>query len=146
MVMSGQGKKASLVWAQRNLLMTLGMEDAHLSVGVDMEGSIGGRRNPISAQPFSPDVIQKLEAYATNKDSPPEKAHIAGGIVFCILCCLRMAQSQDCWLTEIVSGKYLRVFVSKDKHPKPMKQVSRSFFGILHGLRGRGWFDVCLVE
>jgi len=142
MAMSGQGKKASLVWAQRNLLMTLGMEDAHLSVGVDMEGSIGGRRNPISAQPFSPDAIQKLEAYATNKDSPPEKAHITGGIVFCILCCLRMAQSQDCWLTGIVSGKYLRGFVSKDKHPNPMKQVSRPFFGVLHGLRGRGWFDV----
>jgi len=32
--------------------------------------------------------------------------------------------------------------VSKDKNPNPMKQTVRPFFGILHGLRGRGWFDV----
>ena len=34
--MSGQNKKASLVWDQKNLLMNLGMEDTHLSVGVDI--------------------------------------------------------------------------------------------------------------
>jgi hypothetical protein len=142
MSFSGQNKKASLIWAQTHFKMILGMETAHLSVGVDMEVSIGGRRNPISTQPFSPDAIQKLEAYATNQDSPPEKAHVTVGIVSCILCCLRMAQSQDCWLTEISGGKYLRDFVSKDKNPNPMKQTARPFFGILHGLRGRGWFDV----
>ena len=38
MSMSGQNKKTSLVWDQKNLLMNLGMEDTHLSVGVDMEG------------------------------------------------------------------------------------------------------------
>ncbi len=38
MAMSGQNKKASLVWDQKNLLMNLGMEDTHLRVGVDMEG------------------------------------------------------------------------------------------------------------
>ena len=107
-----------------------------------MEGSIGGKRNPVSAQPFSPDAIQKLEAYATKMDNPPEKAHVAEGIVFCILCCLRMSQSQDCWLTEIIGGKFLRGFVAKDKNPNPMRQVSRPFFGILYGLRGRAWFDV----
>ncbi len=53
-----------------------------------------------------------------------------------------MTQSQDCWLTEISGGKYLRGFVTKDKNPNPMKQTVRPFFGILHGLRGRGWFDV----
>jgi len=42
MTMSGQNKKASLVWDQKNLLMNLGMEDTYLTVGVDMEGSIGG--------------------------------------------------------------------------------------------------------
>jgi len=96
MAFSGQNKKASLIWVQTHFQMTLVMETAHLSVGVDMEGSIGGRRNPVSAQPFSPDAIQKLEAYATNQESPPEKAHVATDIVFCILCCFRMAQSQDC--------------------------------------------------
>ena len=54
---------------------------------------------------------------------------------------LRICQTQDCWITGIKNGMFNQALVFKDKNPNPMKQCSRPFFGVLFGLRGRGWFD-----
>ena len=142
MVFSGQRKKTDLQWAQDHLLVKLGMGDAFLSVGNGGEGAPGGSRNPEPAQPFTPFHLEKLEEFAYGVDTPPEKAHIAAGLVFCTLCCLRICQAQDCWISGIKDGKFIQGVVFKDKNPNPMKQCSRPFYGVLFGLCGRGWFDM----
>ena len=141
MVFSGQSKKNALHWAQEHLLVQLGMADAFLSVGNAGEGVPGGARNPESVQPFTPFHLEKLELFACAADTPPEMAHIAAGLVFCILCCLRICQAQDSWITGIKAGRFIQGVVFKDKNPNPTKQCSRPFFGVLFGLCGRGWFD-----
>jgi hypothetical protein len=141
MVFSGQRKKTDLQWAQDHLLVKLGMGDVFLSVGNDGEGVSGVRRNPEPTQPFTPFHLEKREEFSCGVDTPPEKVHIETGLVFCILCCLRICQAQDSWITGIKVVKFIQGVVFKDKNPNPMKQCSRPFFGVLFGLCDRGWFD-----
>jgi hypothetical protein len=141
MVFSGQNKKNTLHWAQEHLLVHLGMTDAFLRVGNAGGGVPGGVRNPEPAQTFTPFHLEKLEQFACTADTPPEMTHITAGLVFCILCCLRICQEQDSWITDIKTGKFIQDVVFKDKNPNPTKQCIRPFFGVLFGLCGRGWFD-----
>jgi hypothetical protein len=101
----------------------------------------GGNRNPEPAQPFTPLHLEKLEEFACGADTPPEKAHITADLVFCILCCLRICQEQDCWISGIKAGQFIQDVVFKNKNPNPMKQCTRLFFGVLFGLCGHGWYD-----
>ena len=65
-------------------------------------------------------------------------AHIVAGLVFYILCYLRICQTQDSWITVIKASKFIQGVVFKDKNPNPMKKCSRPFFGVLFGLCGGG--------
>jgi hypothetical protein len=141
MVFSGQSKKNALHWAQEHLPVQLGMADAFLSVGNAGKGVPGGARNPEPAQPFTSFHLEKLEQFACSADTPPEMVHITAGLVFRILCCLRICQPQDSWITGIKAGRFIQGVVFKDINPNPTKQCSRPFFGVLFGLCGRGWFD-----
>ncbi len=131
-------QKNALQLVQVHLRVNLGMTDTFLSVGNRVPG---GSRNPEPAQPFTPFHLEKLEEFACGADTPSEKGHITAGLVFCILCCLRICQTQDCWISGIKTGKFIKGVVFKDKNPNPMKQCNRPFFGVLLGLCGRGWFD-----
>ncbi len=57
------------------------------------------------------------------------------------MCYLRICQTQDCWISDIKTNKFIQDVVFKDKNPNPMKQCSRSFFGVLFDLCGLGWFE-----
>ena len=123
MVFSGQSKKNALHWAQAHFLVKLGMSDVFLSVGNGGEGIPAGSRNPEPAQPFSPFHLEKLEQFACRAETPSEKAHIAAGLVFCILCCLRICQEQDCWITGIKADKFIQGVVFQRQEPKPDETV-----------------------
>ena len=138
MVFSGQRKKTDLQWDQDHLLVKLGMGDVFLTVGNDGEGVPGDSRNPEPAQLFTPFHLEKLEEFSCGVDTPSEKAHITSDLVFCILCCLRICQTQVCWISGIKDDKFIQGVVFKDKNPNPMNQCSRPFFGMLFGLCGRG--------
>ena len=99
------------------------------------------RSQGIPAQPFTMGILLRLEAFCADDASDPVLAHVAAGMIFCALSCLRFAQAQHCWLTGIVDDEFLEGFVFQEKDPDPSRMEPRPFWGLYQGLsHGDAWF------
>jgi hypothetical protein len=137
--MSGQSKFAALKWSQRWLKCDFDMTNVSLARAPDFADC---RRLPKAALPYTPYMLAKLEAFCEDSSKPLHQRFTAAAMLFCVWCCLRMAQAQDCFVTHILSGEYIEGMVTKDKNPNPTKMRMKPFFGLVRGLTSRQWFDL----
>ena len=136
-VYSGQGRKETLAWAERNLGCDFQMQRVTLG-GLPPETQ---RKPPVPAQPITIWLLVMLELFCVHANAHPVLAHIAAGIIFCIFASLRFAQAQDCWISAIRDDSFIEGFVYDDKHGS--KMISRPFWAPLQGIvSGSQWFEV----
>ena len=99
------------------------------------------RSQGIPAEPFTMGILLRLEAFCADDASDPVLAHVAAGMVFCALSCLRFEQAQHCWMTGVVGDEFIEGFVFQEKDPDPARMEPRPFWGLYQGLsHGDAWF------
>jgi len=118
-VYSGQGRLRALKWAQKHAHVDLGMENVFLDTPLALH-----RSNPIPAHPITVWMLCRLEMYCTNPDNPLLMRVYAAGILICCYACLRFAQAQDCYVSELHGDAMFSGFVFREKAAKPGKRVS----------------------
>lgn len=136
-VYSGQGRFRALKWAQKHAQVDLHMEDVFLDIPLTLH-----RSEPIPAIPISVWMLCMLELYCVNPSMPLVFRVYAAGILICCYACLRFAQAQDCYFSDLHQDKMFSGFVYREKNANPNKRVTRPFWGSLHGVTGLDYFSV----
>lgn len=136
-VFCGQGRLRALKWAERHVCMDLNMSSVFLDLPLALH-----RSEPTPALPITIWMLCMLELYCVNPAKPMVMRVYAAGILICCYACLRFAQAQDCYFSELHAGAMFSGFVYREKAANPSKRVSRPFWGSLHGVTGLDFFSV----
>jgi len=126
-VYSGTGRLRALKWAQKHAGVDLSMQDVFLDTPLALH-----RSEAIPAIPISVLMLCMLELFCVNPAMPLVMRVYAAGILICCYACLRFAQAQDCYFSEIHQQAMFSGFVYREKNAKPSKRVTRPFWGSLH--------------
>lgn len=100
------------------------------------------RSESVPAVPISVWMLCMLELYCSNPSMPLVLRVYAAGILICCYGCLRFAQAQDCYFSELHGTAMFSGFVYREKNANPSKRVTRPFWGSLHGVTGLDFFSV----
>ena len=136
-VFSGQGRLRALKWVQKHAHVDLHMEDVFLDVTVSLH-----RSAPEPAIPITVWMLCMLELFCVDPTKPLVMRVYAAGILICCYGCLRFAQAQDCYFSELHAGAMFSGFVFREKAANPAKRIPRPFWGSLHGVTGVDFFSV----
>jgi len=121
----GQGRLRALKWAERHVCMDLNMNNVFLDLPLALH-----RSEPTPAIPITIWMLCMLELYCVNPVKPMVMRVYAAGIIICCYACLRFAQAQDCYFSELHAGAMFSGFVYREKAANPSKRVSRPFWGL----------------